>query len=76
MRLEGAIKVKLSNTSIVSEYILPNIDEQEYLEKTEVIEEMPGLPGEENLILAGDLNAKSTAWGGQVTKRREEVLET
>jgi hypothetical protein len=73
---KGVISVKVEDTMCISEYCSPNMCKWEFESYIKDLEEVIRVSRRRAsaLILAGNLNAKSTAWDGRKTEPRGTYL--
>ncbi|XP_015436990.1 PREDICTED: uncharacterized protein LOC107192286 [Dufourea novaeangliae] len=69
-RGDGYVAVEMDKTVFLSCYISPNIKLDEFTEKLEGIEKTITGNRKKKVIIAGDLNSKSTDWGSARTDQR------
>ncbi|XP_028176346.1 uncharacterized protein LOC114364398 [Ostrinia furnacalis] len=75
-RGQGCVAVLVGEVVIVGAYFSPNrsiAEFEAFLAETETLLSGWGRP--HHVIVAGDLNAKSVAWGSRITDLRGELLE-
>lgn len=74
-KTEHYIALELPNVILLCVYLSPNIDRVNYKEKIERIMDYVKANKGKKLILAGDLNAKSSQWGSRVTDKKGQLWE-
>ena len=70
------VGVRVDDVFCFSRYCSPNINKQDYFKYIDTLSSMTKNVARrhDKVVVAGDINAKSTCWGGSTTDKRERVL--
>lgn len=69
------VAVKWGDIAVISVYLSPKINRQEFEEKLEEIERCVRTLSPMPIMIAGDFNSKSTLWGSKSTNLKGKILE-
>lgn len=71
----NSITIKYGSCYLTSVYVSPNVDDNEYLEALDELDEAHSFASKQRHLVCGDFNARSPQWSASSSNKKGEYLE-